>query len=99
MNAMPKTIDFIPADSAIQALTLPVDWHLRGGAVTGALPDCLPALPPLDRGVEPGTVLGGRYRLHHLLGWGGMGEVYQGWDQVLERPVAVKLLPARWEHT
>src|SRR5687768_17145785 len=33
-----------------------------------------------------------RYELRGLLGRGGMGEVYDGWDLRLDRPVAVKLL-------
>jgi serine/threonine-protein kinase len=39
-----------------------------------------------------GRVLGGRYELGRLLGRGGMAEVYEGLDRVLERPVAVKIL-------
>ncbi len=37
-------------------------------------------------------VLAGRYVLGDLLGKGGMGEVRRGWDRVLGRPVAVKLV-------
>jgi serine/threonine-protein kinase len=40
----------------------------------------------------PQTILGNRYHLVHQVGKGGMALVYQGYDQMLERPVAVKVL-------
>lgn len=37
-------------------------------------------------------ILGARYRLIHQVGKGGMAYVFKAYDQMLERPVAVKLL-------
>jgi serine/threonine protein kinase len=41
---------------------------------------------------EPGRLLGGRYRIDALLGRGGMSEVHHGYDERLDRPVAIKVL-------
>jgi serine/threonine-protein kinase len=38
------------------------------------------------------TVFNGRYELHHQLARGGMAEVFLAHDQLLDRPVAVKVL-------
>jgi serine/threonine-protein kinase len=45
-------------------------------------------------GVEPGTVLAGRYRIDHVIGRGGMGIVVKATHVELEQPVAIKLLHA-----
>lgn len=43
-----------------------------------------------------GTVLDGRYRVDGLIATGGMSAVYRGLDVRLDRPVAVKVMDARY---
>ncbi len=40
----------------------------------------------------PGDVLAGRYRLVHRVATGGMGSVWETWDELLQRRVAIKEL-------
>jgi serine/threonine protein kinase len=39
----------------------------------------------------------GNFRIERLLGRGGMALVYYGWDVKLERPVAIKVIDARYQ--
>jgi eukaryotic-like serine/threonine-protein kinase len=42
---------------------------------------------------SPAWLISDRYEIQEPLGRGGMGTVHRGWDRVLARPVAVKVLP------
>jgi len=42
-----------------------------------------------------GTVLNNRYRLDREMGQGGMGTVYEGYDLLLDRAVAIKILTSK----
>ena len=55
----------------------------------------IPQVPDAETTLRPGQELVGRYRLVRLIDRGGMAEVWEGRDDVLARPVAVKALHPR----
>src|SRR5712692_10309403 len=70
--------------------------YQEGGGVLETPPDDL-AAEMLT--VEQASVLGrrlGHYQIASLLGTGGTGEIYLAQDLTLERPVALKILPANF---
>src|SRR5262245_27322774 len=80
-----------PVSSSAQ--TLPPDSSARRTGVARladaerATPDAVEAGP-----LAPGQSFGRRYHIKRLLGLGGMGAVYQGWDTELGIDVAIKLI-------
>ena len=65
----------------------------------GAVPGRLPGMNgESSTGAEPSPdlLLAGRYRLIRPMGAGGMAVVWEAWDDVLARTVAVKALAARF---
>jgi tetratricopeptide (TPR) repeat protein len=44
--------------------------------------------------VDVGAVIGGNYRIERLIGEGGMGKVFEGFDTAIRRKVAIKMMRA-----
>jgi tetratricopeptide (TPR) repeat protein len=78
----------LPAGGATMA---PSDGSSVTSAVTGTLPAPATGLGPPDS-LQPGQKFGERYTILKKLGAGGMGAVYQAWDESLGIAVALKVI-------
>ncbi|MEM8994259.1 MAG: serine/threonine-protein kinase, partial [Acidobacteriota bacterium] len=88
-DADPTATADAPADAIERLLAT------GGGGFGGTLWEHLATELATEAGGEEalvGEVLGGQVRIEAVLGRGGMGAVYRGFDTWLERPVAVKTI-------
>ena len=70
---------------------LPPNDAERGYAKTEIVPPPPPKAPSaVDRNALPAGTLLGEFELLGVVGVGGFGIVYRGWDRSLKRTVAIK---------
>ena len=98
-------IGFAPADDPRVAVAVIVEDggdagnEATGGAVAAPIARAVMEAILVEEhpmSLSPGTTLSGRYRLDRRIAIGGMGEVWRGTDEVLHRPVAVKVLKSEY---
>src|SRR5438045_1780606 len=69
-------------------------WDGTGPAPHGSCPPRLSLKTPPRLLFQPGDLLGS-YQIRRLIGQGGMGQVYEAHDRLVNRRVAIKVLTVR----
>ena len=64
----------------------------NSGRIVGDPPDTAEAVTNCPQNVDSLPVEGPRYRIGKIIGHGGMGIVYEGWDVQLQRLIAIKII-------
>lgn len=77
-----------PVDSPFRPVQETLADHIPSPRSAGSVRDWMPPSPEKLSELLP------QYRVEELIGRGGMGAVYRATQLVLERPVAIKILPA-----
>ena len=93
--SLPAGVEDAPSlPPAPDSVPSPVEISKPGGAASDFGGDSLPAAVEAELEVEQSPTLShiGRYAIKGPLGQGGLGQIYEAWDPLLSRTVAVKTL-------
>jgi hypothetical protein len=88
------------ANTLFEDARLRVEWEERMGGFLREAPLSWSdvAAETQERAFEPGTILDGRFRVERKVGQGGMGVVYEAFDEKLDRRVAIKCARLGFQH-
>ncbi len=64
----------------------------RGASLPDLDPEPRSVSPPSSYPLSPGTVVADKFALQRVIASGGMGTVFEAWDTLIERKVALKLM-------
>jgi serine/threonine protein kinase len=89
-----KYLDRLNAGEEIDRLEIIANHPQEGEELLADLEAFLRIGPPPQEGAEASPCTIGDYTLRRRIGRGGMGVVYEAWENSMDRPVALKVLPS-----